>query len=78
MHVYIHAYIYMYIIYYICAYIYIYIYTYIYIYMHVYICCKVCDVKNAEINLPFLIKPVFYLTKKSRQKFKYLKNEKSF
>ena len=46
--------------------------------MHVYICCKVCDVKNAEINLPFLIKPVFYLTKKSRQKFKYLKNEKSF
>ena len=29
-------------------------------------------------NLCFLIKPFFYITKKSGQKFKYLKNEKSF
>ena len=29
-------------------------------------------------NLCFLIKPFFYITRKSEQKFKYLKNEKSF
>ena len=78
MHVYIHAYMYIYVHYILYMCIYIYLHIYIYIYMHVYICCKVCEVKSAEINLLFLIKPVFYLTKKSRQKFKYLKNEKSF
>ena len=31
-----------------------------------------------KINLSFLIKPFFYITKKSGQKRKYLKNEKSF
>ena len=31
-----------------------------------------------EINLIFLIKPFSYMTKKARQKFKYLKSEKSF
>ena len=31
-----------------------------------------------EINLIFLIKPFSYMTKNSRQKFKYLENEKSF
>ena len=31
-----------------------------------------------EINLIFLIKPLSYMTKKSRQKFKYLETEKSF
>ena len=31
-----------------------------------------------EINLIFQIKPFFYVTKKSRQKFKYLEKEKSF
>ena len=31
-----------------------------------------------EINLIFLIKPLSYMTKKSRQKFKYLENEKMF
>ena len=36
------------------------------------------DVISFEINLIFLIKPFFYLNKKSKQKFKYLKNEKSF
>ena len=36
------------------------------------------DVKNFEINLNFLIKPFFCLTKRSRQKFKYLEDEKSF
>ena len=33
---------------------------------------------NFEIDLVFLIKPFFCMTKKSRQKFKYLENEKSF
>ena len=33
---------------------------------------------NFETNLMFLIKPFFYITKKSTQKFKYLENEKSF
>ena len=37
-----------------------------------------CDVINFEINLIFLIKPFFYMTKKSRQKLKYLENDKSF
>ena len=37
-----------------------------------------CDVKNFEINLIFLIRPSFYMSKKSRRKFKYLENEKSF
>ena len=75
---YIYMHIYICILYIIYVHIYIFTYIHIYIYMHVYICCKVCEVKSAEINLLFLIKPVFYLTKKSRQKFKYLKNEKSF
>ena len=37
-----------------------------------------CDVIHFEINLIFLIKPFFYMTKKSRQKLKYLENDKSF
>ena len=37
-----------------------------------------CDVINFEINLIFLIKPLFYQTKKSRQNFNYLANEASF
>ena len=37
-----------------------------------------CDVINFEINLIFLIKRFFYTAKKSRQKFKYLENEKGF
>ena len=32
---------------------------------------------NFEINLIFLLRLFFYVTKKSRQKFKYLENEKS-
>ena len=36
-----------------------------------------CDVIKFEINLIFLFKPFFYMTKKSRQKIKYLGNEKS-
>ena len=31
-----------------------------------------CDVRNLEINLFFLIKPFFFMTKLSWQKFKYL------
>ena len=37
-----------------------------------------CDVICFVNNLIFLIKPFFYMTKKSRQKFKYLENEKGF
>ena len=42
------------------------------------ICCPVYDVINFVINHSFLIKPFFNITKKSVQKCKYLKNEKSF
>ena len=42
------------------------------------VCFPACDVINFEITLILLIKPFFYMTKKSRQKFKYLKNKKSF
>ena len=42
------------------------------------ICCPVCDVINLEINLSSLYKPFSYLTKKSGQKCKYLKDEESF
>ena len=42
------------------------------------ICCPVCDVTNFEIKHSFFIKPLFYITKKSGRKCKYLKNEKSF
>ena len=41
-------------------------------------CLLCCDVVNFEINLIFLIKPFSYMNKKSREKFKYLENEKSF
>ena len=41
-------------------------------------CCAVCDVINFEINISFLIKPFFLLSKKLWQKCKYLENEKSF
>ena len=37
-----------------------------------------CDVIKSEINLIFLIKPFWYMTKKSKQKLKYLESEKSF
>ena len=36
------------------------------------------DVINLKINLIFLIKPFLYITKKSREKLKYLEDEKSF
>ena len=42
------------------------------------VCLPVCDVKNFKFNLIFLIKSFVYKTKNSRQKFKYLENEKSF
>ena len=42
------------------------------------ICFPDCDVINFEINLIFRIKSFFCKTKKSRQKSKYLENEKSF
>ena len=42
------------------------------------VCWPGCDVICFEINLIFLIKLHFLLTKKSRQKFKYLENEKCF
>ena len=37
-----------------------------------------CDVIIFEISFIFLFKPFFYMTQRSRQKFKYLENEKSF
>ena len=42
------------------------------------ICCPVCEVINFETNFSFLVKLFFYVTKKSGQNCKYLKNEKSF
>ena len=42
------------------------------------ICFLDYDVINFEINLSFLVKQFFFVTIKSGQKFKYLKNEKSF
>ena len=38
---------------------------------------KDCDVIKFEIKLIFLIKPFCYMTKKLRQKLKYLENENS-
>ena len=42
------------------------------------VCYPGCDEMDFETNLIFLIKPFFYITKKSWQKLKYLENEKSF
>ena len=42
------------------------------------VCFPGWDVINFEINLIFLIKTFWYMTKKSRQKRKYLQNENSF
>ena len=39
------------------------------------ICFPGCDFINFEINLIFLIKPSFYMTKKARQKLKYLEKK---
>ena len=38
----------------------------------------VCEVSNFEIHLSFLIKPFSYVKKKSEQKSRHFKNEKSF
>ena len=37
-----------------------------------------CDLINFEINLNVLIRSFFYVTKNSRQNYKYLENRKSF
>ena len=54
------------------------------------VCYPVCDVMNSEVylfylilksfyfDLIFLTKPISYMIKNSEQKFKYLKNKKSF
>ena len=42
------------------------------------VCFPGGDVASFEINLIFLIKRFFYMTKKSREKFKYLENGNSF
>ena len=42
------------------------------------VCFPGCDVIRFEINLIFLIKSFYYTTKKSRQRFEYLENEKGF
>ena len=40
------------------------------------VCWPGCDAIDFEINLIFLINPSFDMTENSRQKFKYLDNEK--
>ena len=40
----------------------------------VFVCCLGCEIINSEIKLSFLIMPLFYITKKSGQTCKYLKN----
>ena len=42
------------------------------------VCYPGYDVVDFEINLIFLFKPFCDMTKKSRQKFKYFEDEKSF
>ena len=42
------------------------------------ICYPGCDVTHFEIKPVFLIKLFFHMTKNSKQKYKYLKNENSF
>ena len=42
------------------------------------VCIQDCETTSLEIYLSFLIKPFFYITKKSEQKIKYSKNEKNF
>ena len=42
------------------------------------VCSPGCDVTTFEISLIFLINPFCYRTKKSRQKFKYFENGKSY
>ena len=42
------------------------------------VCFPGCDIINFEINLIFPIKLFYYMTKKSRKKFQYFVNEKSF
>ena len=39
------------------------------------VCFPGCDAINLEIDLIFLIKLFFYMTKKLRQNFKYLENK---
>ena len=41
-------------------------------------CLAAFDVPNFEVKLSFLIKPFSYMTKKSGEKFKYIKNIKTF
>ena len=42
------------------------------------VCYPGCNAIKFEINLIFLMKPFFYMTKTSRHKLEYLENEKSF
>ena len=42
------------------------------------VCFVDCDVIKFETNLIFLIKLLFYMIKKSRQKFRYFENKKDF
>ena len=50
----------------------------IFVSQYMYCCFPGCDVINFGINLIFPIKPFFYMTKKSRQNFKYLENKNAF
>ena len=57
---------------------YLYFLRYWTIYELLLFCFPACDVISFEIKFSFLIKPFFYITKKSEQKYKYLKKKKSF
>ena len=47
-------------------------------YLTAIVCFPSCHIIIFEIDLILLIKVFLYMTKKSRQKFKYFENEKSF
>ena len=42
------------------------------------ICCPVCDVINFKINHSFLVKPFFYITKKSEQTVNISETKRAF
>ena len=44
---------------------------------NVFACCAGCGTTKFEINFIPLIKPIFYMIKKSRQKFKHVEIVKS-
>ena len=54
---------------------YLFIYLFIYFFLYLFIYLFIIYTLLTDLNL---LTPFSYMTKKSRQKFKYLENEKSF